>query len=78
MSADRPWGWYAHLPGLADQPPRQVQGPPLTAGIDRRLDRPSAMHDVRIVFAGLGDMDVEPTVLGRYLLTVIDQATRTA
>ncbi|MUL83048.1 MULTISPECIES: TetR/AcrR family transcriptional regulator [unclassified Mycolicibacterium] len=45
----------------------------LAAGIDRQLDRRSAMHDIRNLFAGLGDLHSELTVLGRYLLTVIDQ-----
>jgi hypothetical protein len=31
------------------------------------------MHDIRALFAGLGDLHTELTVLGRYLLTVIDQ-----
>jgi AcrR family transcriptional regulator len=45
----------------------------LVAGIDRQLDRRSAMADIRALFAGLGDLHSELTVLGRYLLTVIDQ-----
>ncbi|MUL80516.1 MULTISPECIES: TetR/AcrR family transcriptional regulator [unclassified Mycolicibacterium] len=45
----------------------------LAAGIDRQLDRRSAMQDIRTLFAGLGDLHSELTVLGRYLLTVIDQ-----
>src|SRR2546426_10131943 len=45
----------------------------LDAGIDRQLDRRSAMHDIRALFAGLDDLHAELTVLGRYLLTVIDQ-----
>lgn len=45
----------------------------LAAGIDRQLDRRSAMADMRALFAGLGDLHSELTVLGRYLLTVIDQ-----
>src|SRR5882757_9492294 len=31
------------------------------------------MHDIRALFAGLDDLRSELTVLGRYLLTVIDQ-----
>jgi hypothetical protein len=31
------------------------------------------MHDIRALFAGLDDLHAELTVLGRYLLTVIDQ-----
>jgi AcrR family transcriptional regulator len=45
----------------------------LNAGIDRQLDRRRAMHDIRALFAGLGDMRAELTVLGRYLLSVIDE-----
>lgn len=45
----------------------------LDAGIDRQLDRRRAMHDIRALFAGLGDLQAELTVLGRYLLTVIDE-----
>jgi AcrR family transcriptional regulator len=47
----------------------------LAAGIDRQLDRRAAMADIRALFAGLGDLHSELTVLGRYLLTVIDQET---
>jgi len=45
----------------------------LAAGIDRQLDRRRAMHDIRALFAGLGDLHAELTVLGRYLLTVLDE-----
>lgn len=45
----------------------------LDAGINRQLDRRRAMHDIRALFAGLGDLRAELTALGRYLLTVIDQ-----
>jgi AcrR family transcriptional regulator len=45
----------------------------LTAGIDRQLDRRRAMRDIRALFAGLGDLRAELTVLGRYLLTVVDE-----
>lgn len=44
----------------------------LDAGIDRQLDRRHAMRDIRALFAGLGDLHAELTVLGRYLLSVID------
>lgn len=44
----------------------------LDAGIDRQLDRRSAMRDIRSLFAGLGDLRAELTVLGRYLLGVVD------
>jgi AcrR family transcriptional regulator len=45
----------------------------LAAGIDRQLDRRRAMDDIRALFAGLDDLRSELTVLGRYLLIVIDQ-----
>jgi AcrR family transcriptional regulator len=45
----------------------------LNAGIDRQLDRRRAMRDIRAMFAGLGDMRAELTVLGRYLLSVVDE-----
>ncbi|MBV8966759.1 MAG: helix-turn-helix transcriptional regulator [Mycobacteriaceae bacterium] len=45
----------------------------LDAGVDRQLDRRRAMHDIRALFAGLDDLRSELTILGRYLLTVIDQ-----
>ena len=45
----------------------------LDAGIDRQLDRRHAMRDIRALFAGLGDLRAELTVLGRYLLSVIDE-----
>jgi AcrR family transcriptional regulator len=44
----------------------------LDAGIDRQLDRRRAMRDIRALFAGLGDLRAELTVLGRYLLSVVD------
>ncbi len=48
----------------------------LEAGIDRQLDRRRAMHDIRTLFAGLGDLRIELTMLGRYLLTVLDEETQ--
>lgn len=45
----------------------------LAAGVDRQLDRRRAMHDIRALFAGLGNLRAELTALGRYLLTVIDE-----
>jgi AcrR family transcriptional regulator len=45
----------------------------LHAGIDRQLDRRRAMQDIRELFAGLGDLRAELTVLGRYLLAVVDE-----
>jgi AcrR family transcriptional regulator len=47
----------------------------LEAGIDRQLDRRRAMHDIRTLFAGLGDLRIELTMLGRYVLTVLDEET---
>jgi AcrR family transcriptional regulator len=48
----------------------------LEAGIDRQLDRRRAMHDIRALFAGLGDLRAELTLLGRYLLTVLDEESQ--
>lgn len=48
----------------------------LEAGIDRQLDRRRAMHDIRRLFAGLGDLRIELTMLGRYVLTVLDEETQ--
>ena len=48
----------------------------LEAGIDRQLDRRRAMHDIRNLFAGLGDLRIELTMLGRYVLTVLDEETQ--
>jgi AcrR family transcriptional regulator len=45
----------------------------LDAGIDRQLDRRRAMRDIRALFAGLDDLRAELTVLGRYLLSVVDE-----
>lgn len=45
----------------------------LAAGIDRQLDRRSAMQAISTIFAGLGDLHSELTALGRYVITVIDQ-----
>ncbi|SEH65551.1 DNA-binding transcriptional regulator, AcrR family [Mycolicibacterium rutilum] len=45
----------------------------LDAGIDRQLDRRRAMRDIRALFAGLGDLRAELTILGRYLLNVVDE-----
>jgi AcrR family transcriptional regulator len=45
----------------------------LEAGIDRQLDRRRAMHDIRTLFAGLGDLRIELTMLGRFVLTVLDE-----
>jgi AcrR family transcriptional regulator len=48
----------------------------LEAGIDRQLDRRRAMHDIRTLFAGLGDLRIELTMLGRFVLTVLDEETQ--
>lgn len=45
----------------------------LAAGIDRQLDRRHAMRDIRALFAGLGDLRTELTLLGRYALSVLDE-----
>ncbi|MBS4727224.1 TetR/AcrR family transcriptional regulator [Mycobacterium sp. SM1] len=48
----------------------------LEAGIDRQLDRRRAMHDIRALFAGLGDLRSELTMLGRYVLSVLDEESQ--
>ncbi|HUH68128.1 MAG TPA: helix-turn-helix domain-containing protein [Mycobacterium sp.] len=48
----------------------------LEAGIDRQLDRRHAMRDIRALFAGLGDLRSELTMLGRYVLTVLDEESQ--
>jgi AcrR family transcriptional regulator len=48
----------------------------LKAGIDRQLDRRHAMRDIRALFAGIGDLRSELTMLGRYVLTVLDEETQ--
>lgn len=48
----------------------------LDAGIDRQLDRRRAMRDMRALFAGLGDLRSELTMLGRYVLAVLDEETQ--
>ncbi len=45
----------------------------LAAGIDRQLDRRRAMRDISALFAGLGDLRTELTLLCRYLLSVLDR-----
>ncbi|HEV2782293.1 MAG TPA: TetR/AcrR family transcriptional regulator [Actinophytocola sp.] len=44
----------------------------LTAGIDRHLDRLSALRDIRRLFTGLGDTRAELTMTARYALTELD------
>lgn len=48
----------------------------LEAGIDRQLDRRHAMRDIRALFAGLGDLRTELTMMGRYVLSVLDEETQ--
>jgi AcrR family transcriptional regulator len=48
----------------------------LEAGIDRQLDRRRAMRDIRALFAGLGDLQSELTMLGRYVFTVLDEESQ--
>jgi AcrR family transcriptional regulator len=48
----------------------------LDAGIDRQLDRRRAMRDIRSLFGGLGDLRSELTMLGRYMLSVLDEETQ--
>jgi AcrR family transcriptional regulator len=48
----------------------------LEAGIDRQLDRRSAMRDIRALFVGLGDLRSELTMLGRYVLAVLDEESQ--
>lgn len=45
----------------------------LEAGIDRQLDRRRAMRDIRALFGGLGDLRNELTMMGRYILAVLDE-----
>ncbi|MUL46114.1 helix-turn-helix transcriptional regulator [Mycobacterium sp. CBMA293] len=48
----------------------------LTAGIDRQLDRRRAMRDISALFAGEGELRTELTLLGRYLLSVLNQESQ--
>ena len=48
----------------------------LAAGIDRQLDRRQAMHDISALFAGQGDLRTELTLLGRYLMSVLNQESQ--
>jgi AcrR family transcriptional regulator len=47
----------------------------LTAGIDRHLDRLSALRDIRRLFTDLGDTRAELTMTARYALTELDNET---
>jgi AcrR family transcriptional regulator len=48
----------------------------LVAGIDRQLDRRRAMHDISALFAGQGDLRTELTLLGRYLMRILDRESQ--
>lgn len=48
----------------------------VTAGIDRQLDRRLGMQGMRALFVGLGDLRSELTMLGRYILTVLDDESQ--
>lgn len=48
----------------------------LAAGIDRQLDRRRAMHDISALFAGEGELRTELTLLGRYVLRVLNQESQ--
>jgi AcrR family transcriptional regulator len=48
----------------------------VAAGIDRQLDRRLAMQGMRALFVGLGDLRSELTMLGRYILTVLDDESQ--
>jgi len=48
----------------------------LAAGIDRQLDRRRAMRDISALFAGQGDLRTELTLLGRYLMSVLNQESQ--
>lgn len=45
----------------------------LSAGIDRQLDRLRALHDIRRIFEGLGDLRSELTVCARFTLELLDE-----
>ena len=44
----------------------------LKAGLQRHLSRLGALHDVRRLFAGVGDLRVELTLTARYVLRELD------
>jgi AcrR family transcriptional regulator len=48
----------------------------LEAGINRQLDRRNAMRDIRALFSGLGNLPNELTMLGRYILAVLDEESQ--
>lgn len=45
----------------------------LTAGVERQLSRLGALRDIRRLFADLGDLHTELTIVARYVLTELDQ-----
>ncbi|MDQ2790752.1 MAG: TetR family transcriptional regulator [Pseudonocardiales bacterium] len=45
----------------------------LTAGVERQLSRLTALRDIRRLFADLGDLHTELTIVARYVLTELDQ-----
>ena len=45
----------------------------LTAGVERHLRRLDALRDIRHVFTDLGDLRVELTITGRYILAELDR-----
>lgn len=44
----------------------------LTAGVERHLRRLDALREIRAVFAGVGDLRTELTLMARYLLAELD------
>ncbi len=48
----------------------------LEAGVDRQLDRRRAMRDLRALFVGLGDLRSELTMMGRYVLSVLEEESQ--
>jgi AcrR family transcriptional regulator len=44
----------------------------LAAGVERHLQRLAALRDIRRVFAGVGDLRTELTLMARYLLAELD------
>ncbi|WP_131741533.1 TetR/AcrR family transcriptional regulator [Actinomadura roseirufa] len=47
----------------------------LAAGIERHLERVTALRDIRHVFAGVGDLRTELTLTARYTLAELDGET---
>jgi AcrR family transcriptional regulator len=44
----------------------------LAAGIERHVNRISALSDIRRLFSGLGDLRMELVVIGRYVLSELE------